>query len=336
MHLHEPVRSAIWHCLNNYDYENATFLAERLCAQVHNNTGDAQYLLATCYYRSGKQVQACDILKTMNDSAESKLLLAQCYMDLKKVKQAENTLFDGYLWLLKPLYEQLEEIERSFGDLACFALQLLGNIYQETQRIAQAKEAFAYCLRLNPFLFAAYQRLCDLGEKPEPSNYFQLKASHKITALVGSGNVPEPSSGKDTSQPFMFPVQKLNFGSDSSIDSISSNPKSSTLSIITRSRLARLTRGQDLLSAGQNMIVRPDSSPDSIASQNSTPDESPVITPTIFGGPNLGHLPAAPSKKFKTRRDHDSPLQQSKPFVINQVSILKITDKQIFICHLYC
>jgi hypothetical protein len=224
------------------------------------------------------------------------------------------------VWLLKPVFEQLEEIERSFGDLACFALQLLGNIYQETQRIAQAKEAFAYSLRLNPFLFASYQRLCDLGEKPEPTDIFQLKASHKMSALLGSGTVPESVSGKDGGQQFLYPVQKLNFGSDSSIDSISSNPKSSTLSIITRSRFARLTRGQDLLSSGQNMIVRPDSSPDSIASQNSTPDESPVITPTIFGGGNIGHLPAAPSKKFKTRRDHDSPLQQSKPFVINQVS----------------
>ncbi|CAB3370463.1 Hypothetical predicted protein [Cloeon dipterum] len=319
MHSHEGIKSAIWNCLNRYDTENATFLAERLCAQVQSNSGEAQYLLATCYYRSGKQVQACDILRKTSDSADSKLLLAKCYMDLKKIKQAENALLDGNVWHFKPVFDQLEEIEKTFGDSACFALQLLGKIYQETQRMDQAKHAYSYCLRLNPFLFVAYQSLCDLGEKPDPNEYFQLRPSHKVSALTGNAanNNFELNLGKETTPAsFIFP-QKLTFGSESSIES---NSKLSNLSIITRSRLARLTRGQDLLSQGQNTFGRPDSSPDSIASQNSTPDESPVITPTMFGGSNIGHLPAAPSKKLKNRRDHDSPLQQSKPFVINQAN----------------
>lgn len=132
MHTHEPVRAAIWHCLNNYDFENATFLAERLCAQAAPGCGssEAHYLLATCYYRSGKQVQACDVLKSLAESAESRLLLARCYVELNKSKAAENTLLDASMRLLKPPQEQLQDVERSFGELACFALQLLGTIYQ--------------------------------------------------------------------------------------------------------------------------------------------------------------------------------------------------------------
>lgn len=131
MHTHEPVRAAIWHCLNNYDFENATFLAERLCAQTQSiGSGEAHYLLATCYFRSGRQVQACDVLKALADSAESRLLLARCYLQLNKVKAAENTLLDASVRLLKPLNEQLQDVENSFGELACFALQLLGTIYQ--------------------------------------------------------------------------------------------------------------------------------------------------------------------------------------------------------------
>ena len=98
---------------------------------------------------------------------------------------------------------------------------------------------------------------------------------------------------------------------------------SSTHSIITRSRLARLTRGQELVSGAAH---RPDSSPDSIASHHSTPDDSPVMTPSIFGPAAAANLPAAPSKKFKARRDHDSPLQQAKPFVINQVSFNSVNQ----------
>lgn len=190
-----------------------------------------------------------------------------------------------------------------------FSSILIVLIFQETQRVAQAKEAFAYCLRLNPFLFASFQRLCDLGDKPDATQLFQLRAGHKAAALLGCGGHAACDLKEAAHQ------QKLSFGGSAEVEALRS--ASSTHSIITRSRLARLTRGQDLLSSGPH---RPDSSPDSIASHNSTPDESPVMTPSIFGGAGA-NLPPAPSKKFKARRDHDSPLQQAKPFVINQVSL---------------
>nr|ACM09111.1 Cell division cycle protein 27 homolog [Salmo salar] len=50
--LQEPVQAAVWHALNHYAYRDAVFLAERLYAEVHSE--EALFLLATCYYRSGK------------------------------------------------------------------------------------------------------------------------------------------------------------------------------------------------------------------------------------------------------------------------------------------
>ena len=109
-------QATIWHCLNHYDYKDATFLAELLYSEgkhdveryqnkryflkqiaaklflslffylyiaVHSD--ESLHLLATCYYRAGKIGQAYDILQTNGPrSSQSKFLLAKCCHDLNK------------------------------------------------------------------------------------------------------------------------------------------------------------------------------------------------------------------------------------------------------------
>ncbi|CAG2184092.1 unnamed protein product, partial [Oppiella nova] len=78
----EPVQATISFALKHYAYNDAIFLAERLYAEV--STDDSLYLLATCYYRSGKANAAYSIL-TGRDcrTADCQLLLARCCLDLK-------------------------------------------------------------------------------------------------------------------------------------------------------------------------------------------------------------------------------------------------------------
>ena len=45
----EPVQAAIWHCLNHYAYQDATFLAERLLDEA--DTDESIFLAAPCHYR---------------------------------------------------------------------------------------------------------------------------------------------------------------------------------------------------------------------------------------------------------------------------------------------
>jgi len=49
------------HSLQNHLHENAIFLAERLCAEVH--TDWAKHLLATCYFQSGAANRAVAVLQ---------------------------------------------------------------------------------------------------------------------------------------------------------------------------------------------------------------------------------------------------------------------------------
>ncbi|NEU35591.1 hypothetical protein GN156_33585, partial [bacterium LRH843] len=81
-------------CLNHYAYPDAIFLAERLRAEVDSE--DTLFLLATCYYRSGKPAQAYSLLNEKGaNSPQCKYLLAKCCLELNKLSEAESALTGG-------------------------------------------------------------------------------------------------------------------------------------------------------------------------------------------------------------------------------------------------
>ncbi|KAF4522887.1 hypothetical protein B566_EDAN012941, partial [Ephemera danica] len=194
MLIQEPVQAAIWHCLNHYDYTDATFLAERLAAEV--NSEESYFLLATCYYRSGKPSQAYDLLQRKGaESPQSKFLLAKCCLGLHKLPEAENILSAKESWERKHTPVPLDEVVKEFGDLACFALQLLARICAQTKRQARAAEAYRKSLHLNPFLWCSFEELCAQGEKPDPAKTFELGHVENFNTCVGSTQMvacPQP------------------------------------------------------------------------------------------------------------------------------------------------
>uniref|UniRef100_A0A240PJY8 Cell division cycle protein 27 homolog n=1 Tax=Anopheles atroparvus TaxID=41427 RepID=A0A240PJY8_ANOAO len=191
MIVQEPVQAAIWHCLNHYDYQDATFLAERLCAEAESE--ETIFLLATCYYRSGQKHQAHWLLSTKRvRSTQGRFLLSKCAFDLKKYSEAENALVnDDHL-----RQRHLDEIVKEFGDIACFALELVSKICQKTERSKLANEASRKALKLNPFLWESFSDLCKRGEKPDPDSVFQListdifqtSQAHHYNSIVWFGN----------------------------------------------------------------------------------------------------------------------------------------------------
>ncbi|XP_032689965.1 cell division cycle protein 27 homolog [Odontomachus brunneus] len=169
MIVQEPVQAAIWHCLNHYAYPDAIFLAERLCAEV--DTEETLFLLATCYYRSGRVRQAYALLsQKARNSAQCRFLLAKCCYDLEKYAEAEATIIGGYYKQLK----NLEEIITQFGEQACFSLQIMAKIYYKMTRTTRGNEAHKLALKLNPFLWHSFEELCNVGEKVDPAKVFQL------------------------------------------------------------------------------------------------------------------------------------------------------------------
>lgn len=173
--------------MNHYDYSNAIFLGERLYAEGNASlftqlvqlvlvlkfsvkSDETLYLLATAYYRSGNKTQAYhSLLEKYSSSSQCQLLFGICAFELDKFAEAESALLETSTGSTR----SLDEVVVDFADQASFALVLLGKIAAKTERKAQAVEAWKRALKLNPFLFSAFQLLCDIGEKPDACNVFQ-------------------------------------------------------------------------------------------------------------------------------------------------------------------
>uniref|UniRef100_A0A2K6FIU9 Cell division cycle protein 27 homolog n=1 Tax=Propithecus coquereli TaxID=379532 RepID=A0A2K6FIU9_PROCO len=163
------LQAAIWQALNHYAYRDAVFLAERLYAEVHSE--EALFLLATCYYRSGKAYKAYKLLKGHScTTPQCKYLLAKCCVDLSKLAEGEQILSGGVFNKQK----SHDDIVTEFGDSACFTLSLLGHVYCKTDRLAKGSECYQKSLSLNPFLWSPFESLCEIGEKPDPDQTFKL------------------------------------------------------------------------------------------------------------------------------------------------------------------
>ncbi|XP_060584098.1 cell division cycle protein 27 homolog [Ruditapes philippinarum] len=179
MLLQEPVQAAVWDALNHYDYRDATFLAERLCAEVVSD--ETLYLLATCYFRSGKQRQTYALLQKRGyNSPELKYLYAKCCMHVEKFSDAEFVLAGNILTRQKTM----EDIEKEFGNLASHVFNVLGAIYTRTDRNQKAIECYKKSLKLNPLLWSAFEGLCQLGEKVDPTSVFPVPTQACTTILI--------------------------------------------------------------------------------------------------------------------------------------------------------
>ncbi|XP_071148827.1 cell division cycle protein 27 homolog [Mytilus edulis] len=187
MLLQEPVQAAIWDSLNHYAYTDATFLAERLYAEVSND--DALHLVATCYYRAGKPIKAYMMLQKHGcPTPQCKYLLAKCCMEMNKLPEAESVLA-GNIVNAKP--KTHEEIESEFGGIACHVFSTLGAMYSKTERISKAIECYRRSLKLNPLLWSSFERLCQLGDKADPVQVFHC-ISTPIATQVPTINIQAP------------------------------------------------------------------------------------------------------------------------------------------------
>uniref|UniRef100_A0A8C2FLC0 Cell division cycle protein 27 homolog n=1 Tax=Cyprinus carpio TaxID=7962 RepID=A0A8C2FLC0_CYPCA len=185
--LINPVLAAVWHALNHYAYRDAVFLAERLYAEVHSE--EALFLLATCYYRSGKAYKAYHLLKGHScTTPQCKYLLAKCCVELSKLAEGEQILTGGVLNKQK----SQDDITTEFGDSACFTLALLGQIYCKTDRLAKGAECYQKSISENPFLWSPFESLCQIGERPDPEQIFRLTSLQNFSG--GSGGVIPPLS----------------------------------------------------------------------------------------------------------------------------------------------
>lgn len=155
----------VHHYLNTHVYDNALFLAERLVA--HHPSEENALLLATCYFRKGQAAQAAAILSGAT-RAENRYLLACCCFQLNQLIETENALLGGENFHVDDLDTMKNVPAGSAG------LYLLGRVCRRGNRRQQAVACFVKSLEMDPFMWSAYEELCELGSNLEASQFFSV------------------------------------------------------------------------------------------------------------------------------------------------------------------
>ena len=172
MILREPLEQAVWHSLDSYNYDDAVFLAGRLVAESPH-CDDAAWLLATCLFRAGQLLRVYHLLKSKGAGAKStrcRFLFAQTCFELDRFAECEKAL------LFTPALQAgfVDTLVSEYPDSAAAVFHLLGCVCMKTERLVKAVEYFSKSLKLNPFQWSSYQKLCDLGQKLDPGKIFAL------------------------------------------------------------------------------------------------------------------------------------------------------------------
>ncbi|RUS14794.1 anaphase-promoting complex, cyclosome, subunit 3-domain-containing protein, partial [Endogone sp. FLAS-F59071] len=172
------LRALIWHSLDNHLHRNAIFLAERLLA-TDSTDEDSIHLLALCHYLDCQTTAAYTILKGAG-SVKCRYLFARCCLQLDRPQEGEMALT---LALSEKRNQPARNDEHGEADRAekktVFGLDsitirndtpdeasilcLLGLLCKKASRINQALDYFHKCLKLNPFMWTAFEGLCQLG-----------------------------------------------------------------------------------------------------------------------------------------------------------------------------
>ena len=141
------------------------------------------------------------------------------YEKFCRLSEVEGTLMGGSNFKQK----SLDDVVTEYGDAASFVLLLLGQVYMQTERKNKAIEALYRAIKLNPFLWSAFELLCRLGEKPEAERIFQVNGldnfslchgTNPITSLISSNvntsleqgikaQAPEPMAVDQVSTPIL-------------------------------------------------------------------------------------------------------------------------------------
>ena len=157
-------------------YANASFLCERLLAQIDNE--EVRLLLAESYLGESKPYKAYDVLKPCTSPANRYKLALTC-MKLDRPNEAEKFLLDPAHNRTFGLMDQ-DNLKKVPNGAA--GLFLLGQVRELQQKTKDAIRAYVKALKMDPTLWCAFERLCALStDDIDPSKFFTKDHPHILS-----------------------------------------------------------------------------------------------------------------------------------------------------------
>ncbi|RPB22237.1 TPR-like protein [Terfezia boudieri ATCC MYA-4762] len=187
-HIITQYRNQIWHSLDNNLISTALFTAERL--QAYDPKGvDSVHLLALCYFRDGQIKTAESLTRGWPKHVGCAYIYAQCCLELGGGRQKDGVAAlekcKGQ-WNGTSSWNKHTDTERRVLPDAASIWCLLGKLYHTDGRQKQSIEAFVQAVKLNPFIWEAFEGLLDTGIKLRVNNIF--KQSPEMLAAVVQTN----------------------------------------------------------------------------------------------------------------------------------------------------
>ena len=172
------LRSKIQKSIENFSYESALFLAERLLS-LNTTSVENSYLLAKCHYLMGNYKFSSSLLDLSGDHGQSVLLYASCCLKLELYSEGEL--------ILRKYCEQNQE-----NGLEPFCYLMLGKLLKILNRSALAKEALLKAIQGDPLNWEAYKLLGDLGSPVKVSQYLNLDKFKQTSAPKAKSIISKP------------------------------------------------------------------------------------------------------------------------------------------------
>lgn len=210
----------------------------------------------------------------------------------------------------------VEELISNFNESASFVSQLLGLIYSKTERVKLAIEYYNKSLKINPFLWSSFEKLTQLGIKPDSSKIFDINnvdfnMCHGFNPLVNLWNTTDKLNENLSSHH----KQHANFSNNQNFNSINST-------LVTDKNLASLTNSPGLINMKE--LNQPYDIRLPFAFIKSTPELNSIdiISPLTTNSNVPGKISRAPIKKPHTRRG-----QQQSTIGLHNLPSRNLTSK---------
>lgn len=174
------LRQNVYYHLDNNSHENALFFAEKLAAQ-DPKASESTHLLALCHYRLGDYRSSYDFSRQSACRASNLgaiWVFSQSCFKLERYREGIAVLEKSReRWMNRSNMGKHTATTRSLLPDEATAMCLLGHLYRAYGDKRRAADCFENSLKANPFMWDAFQALCDMGVSLKVPSMFRVNDS---------------------------------------------------------------------------------------------------------------------------------------------------------------
>ena len=198
-HVTSQLRQLIYYHLDCNLPNNALFIAGRLQA-FEPRASEAAYLLALCHQRLGQLKAAYDCSKNAGSRGTHlgcSYIFAQVCWELGKYSEGVTALERSKsLWVTRNGWNRSTDVRRQPLPDAAAVNCLLAKLLTGYGDSSRAIECYAQAVKENPFMWDAFQGLCDSGAELNIPSIFKM-TPEMLAALAGGSSEETPFGSLD-------------------------------------------------------------------------------------------------------------------------------------------